>query len=405
MKLNKRDLAASYKRFYSGRSGSGSSPYRRSDYEYYVDEDNDEDNGEIFEFDGVTSRKDKLGRSRGRGKDYGSSRKDYGRRGDYNYKDYIKDDPYYLRDNGGYYGYGRDGVDRSGYGYDDGGGGGAKDRADHYGGHSGYGHGHGHKKECCPLVIKPLVFLALLGSIAAATAFFNILITMNLGRKRRRRRRSYDDGNSGSSIGPGFADVLHAGTCHMINRDRKSPSTSAVHLPPFVCSTDRQNGGRRRGDAASEISKGENLPFTLIIRFPDSSSPPPFLTMVQLRRGHKAMCVVLLRYVAMCGRRRRPEATHKEKKKKAMMTEEKIGKMEGVGGIGLFIHCCAEVVVSEAEERLTSSSSSSSKCCRFSPFSPSFPFPTVVACIDRQATARQAGYPRHGTAHMGYGGF
>ena len=258
MKLDKRDLAASYKRFYSSRSGSGSSPYRRSDYEYYVDEDNDEDNGEIFEFDGVTSRKDKLGRSRGRGKDYGiSSRKDYGSRRDYNYKDYIKDDPYYLRDNGGYYGYGRDGVDRSGYGYDDGGGGGAKDRADHYGGHSGYGHGH--KKECCPLVIKPLVFLALLGSIAAATAFFNILITMNLGRKRRRRRRSYDDGNSGSgSIGPGFADVLHAGTCHMINRNRKSPSTSAVHLPPLcLLNGPSKRRKKKKGDAASEISKGK----------------------------------------------------------------------------------------------------------------------------------------------------
>ncbi len=115
------------------------------------------------------------------------------------------------------------------------------------------------------------------------------------------------------------------------------------------------------------------------------------------------MCV-LQRYVVTCGRRRRrPEATHKEKKKKAMMTEEKIGKMEGVGGIGLFIHCCAEVVVSEAEERLasSSSSSSSSKCCRFSPFSPSFPFPTVVACIDRQATARQAGYPP--ARHCSYG--
>ena len=82
---------------------------------------------------------------------------------------------------------------RSGYGYDyhdDGYGhhGGGGHGADKYGSYTGYGH-HGHKKECCPLVVKPLVFLALLGSLAAATAFLNVLITMNIGRKRRRRRR------------------------------------------------------------------------------------------------------------------------------------------------------------------------------------------------------------------------
>ena len=52
---------------------------------------------------------------------------------------------------------------------------------------SGYG---GHKLACCPLVVDPLTLFALLGFIAAATAFLNVLITMNImapGRKRRKR--------------------------------------------------------------------------------------------------------------------------------------------------------------------------------------------------------------------------
>ena len=51
-----------------------------------------------------------------------------------------------------------------------------------------YMSGHG-VVECCPLVVKPLVLVALLGTLAAAVAFLNVLITMNIGRRRRRRRR------------------------------------------------------------------------------------------------------------------------------------------------------------------------------------------------------------------------
>ncbi len=81
-------------------------------------------------------------------------------------RDYIRSDPYYRRHNGG--------------------GGAVVDRLDSTGEFGGYGGGH--EKECCPLVVKPLVLVALLGSLAAATAFLNVLITMNIGRRRRRRR-------------------------------------------------------------------------------------------------------------------------------------------------------------------------------------------------------------------------
>ncbi len=62
------------------------------------------------------------------------------------------------------------------------------DQIDRHGSLSGFGSGHG-KVTCCPLVVKPLVILALLGGIAAATAFFNVLITMNIMGRRRRRKR------------------------------------------------------------------------------------------------------------------------------------------------------------------------------------------------------------------------
>ena len=58
--------------------------------------------------------------------------------------------------------------------------------ADSYGAPSGYHH----HQDCCPLVVDPLTLTAILGAIAAATAFFNTLITMNLsgGRNKRKKR-------------------------------------------------------------------------------------------------------------------------------------------------------------------------------------------------------------------------
>ncbi len=87
---------------------------------------------------------------------------------------------------------------RNSYGYDDQYGYGEQDdtsRQDHHygygdhgGSHSGYGH-HGHK-DCCPLVVKPLVVAALLGGLALGTALLNLIVTMTIGRKRKRRSES-----------------------------------------------------------------------------------------------------------------------------------------------------------------------------------------------------------------------
>ena len=54
-------------------------------------------------------------------------------------------------------------------------------------GHSGsYSSGHG---DCCPLVVDPLTFSALLGFLAAAVYFFQVLIEMSMLMMRRKRRR------------------------------------------------------------------------------------------------------------------------------------------------------------------------------------------------------------------------
>ena len=53
---------------------------------------------------------------------------------------------------------------------------------DHYGSYSGGG-------DCCPLVVDPLTYAALLGFIALATYFLNILIAMSMLMMRRKRRR------------------------------------------------------------------------------------------------------------------------------------------------------------------------------------------------------------------------
>ncbi len=58
--------------------------------------------------------------------------------------------------------------------------------------HSGYGSSKVKKLECCELVVDPLALTALLGFLAAGTAFLNTVITMTImmmdGRRRRRRQ-------------------------------------------------------------------------------------------------------------------------------------------------------------------------------------------------------------------------
>ena len=56
------------------------------------------------------------------------------------------------------------------------------------------------KDKCCPIVVDPLTFTALLGGIAAATFFLNTLITMNITKKRRRRRDLLSDGPGTSGL-------------------------------------------------------------------------------------------------------------------------------------------------------------------------------------------------------------
>ena len=75
-----------------------------------------------------------------------------------------------------------------------------------HGGHSGFGHsGHGHHSgyghhesygheshgyghyDCCPLVVDPLTYLAILGFLAAATYLLETVVQMSmLGRRRKR---------------------------------------------------------------------------------------------------------------------------------------------------------------------------------------------------------------------------
>ena len=63
-----------------------------------------------------------------------------------------------------------------------------------YGGdHSGYGGGHHGSYssfgDCCPLVVDPLTYFALLGFLGAAVYFFQVLIEMSMLMMRRKRRR------------------------------------------------------------------------------------------------------------------------------------------------------------------------------------------------------------------------
>ena len=82
--------------------------------------------------------------------------------------------------------------------------------------HSGGGGEKG--ADCCELVVDPLTFVSILSAILAGTAFLNVLITMNIGRKRRRRRRrDLDDLSAGGGGDSSFLfDVLNQGRAHKI---------------------------------------------------------------------------------------------------------------------------------------------------------------------------------------------
>ena len=69
---------------------------------------------------------------------------------------------------------------------------------------SGYGHApvdYGYSvsysssgdEDCCPLVLDPLLLASLLGFVAAATYFLNVVITMVMPGRKRRRRRGVQD--------------------------------------------------------------------------------------------------------------------------------------------------------------------------------------------------------------------
>lgn len=74
-----------------------------------------------------------------------------------------------------------------------------------------FSHHHHHKKKCCPLVVDPLTLAALLGFIAAATAFLRIQITMILGRRKRRRRYLDTVVGPDLEVGAVMADIAWEG--------------------------------------------------------------------------------------------------------------------------------------------------------------------------------------------------
>ena len=87
-----------------------------------------------------------------------------------------------------------------------------QDRSDHHGG--SYSHGYGHD-DCCPLVVDPLTLVALLGAVAAATAFFNVLITMNVtagdGGGRMRKRKRSTNVSQQVTMRESLLDIMHEG--------------------------------------------------------------------------------------------------------------------------------------------------------------------------------------------------
>ncbi len=84
-----------------------------------------------------------------------------------------------------------------------------------HGEHGGYSGGGGDEL-CCPLVADPLTVFTLLSFIAFATAFLNVLVTMNIMMRRRRRRKRDDsvgcEDDQGKVVWQQAMDAFHGGT-------------------------------------------------------------------------------------------------------------------------------------------------------------------------------------------------
>ena len=81
--------------------------------------------------------------------------------------------------------------------------------------------GGGGGARCCNVVVDPLSVLTLIGFLAAATYFLNILITMNIGGKRRKRRRSGGGGGGGvSSSGGGNRAAYSEFVSHLLDQGK-----------------------------------------------------------------------------------------------------------------------------------------------------------------------------------------
>ena len=92
----------------------------------------------------------------------------------------------------------------------------------HSSGYSGDHHGsfssHG---DCCPLVVDPLTYSALLAFLAAAVYFFQVLIEMSMLAMRRKRRRKREL-NFGTLLAVDILDVMMEG--------KLSPNRSVILL-------------------------------------------------------------------------------------------------------------------------------------------------------------------------------
>ena len=98
----------------------------------------------------------------------------------------------------------------SGYGHSSYNDGYHADHSDHYGSFSGHGSG------CCPLVVDPLSYAALIGGIALATYFFQIQITnsMLMMARKKRRKRAF---NLNEDIVNETINIFSEGKCRLVN--------------------------------------------------------------------------------------------------------------------------------------------------------------------------------------------
>ena len=103
----------------------------------------------------------------------------------------------------GHSGYGS-GHSSGGYGHSSGGYGHSSGGYGHSSG--GYSHG-GYFDDCCPPVVDPLTFTALMSFLALATYFLRIRITMDLMMAGRKKRRSISRNSENSEL----EDILFAG--------------------------------------------------------------------------------------------------------------------------------------------------------------------------------------------------